>query len=66
MRVISINGAAAMFFFRHPKPVGSQKAVATQVVQRKTQTGMVDKHTIIVETRKPEAPLAKDEIPVKD
>ncbi len=55
-----------MFFFRHPKPVGSQKAVATQVVQRKTQTGMVDKQTIIVETRKPEAPSAKDEIPVKD
>ncbi|MBY0241752.1 MAG: hypothetical protein K2X55_20810 [Burkholderiaceae bacterium] len=38
-----------MLFPRHPKPVVSQKAVATQVVQQRLQDKAVDKHLLIVE-----------------
>lgn len=41
-----------MFFPRHPKPLLSTKAVATQVVQQRQRTPAVDKHVLIVETAK--------------
>ncbi|WP_219115053.1 hypothetical protein [Janthinobacterium sp. UMAB-56] len=45
-----------MFMPRHPKPLLSTRAVATQVVQQKQETKAMDKHVLIVETRKPAAP----------
>ena len=48
-----------MFMPRHPKPLLSTRAVATQVVQHKQetqQTQAMDKHVLIVDTLKPVAP----------
>ena len=45
-----------MFFPRHPKPLLSTKAVATQVVQQRQRTPAVDKHVLIVETARPAPP----------
>ncbi|HEX8954986.1 MAG TPA: hypothetical protein VF798_01855 [Burkholderiaceae bacterium] len=55
-----------MFFLRHPKPVGNQKAVATQVVQRRRQSGAMDTRTIIVDTPRPELPPQRSEAPEKE
>lgn len=44
-----------MFMPRHPKPLLSTKAVATQVVQQKQTTQPMDKHLLIVDTAKPAA-----------
>ncbi|AQR71615.1 hypothetical protein BZG29_27260 [Janthinobacterium sp. LM6] len=46
----------AMFMPRHPKPLLSTKAVATQVVQQMQGTQAMDKHVLIVDTVKPAAP----------
>jgi len=53
-----------MFTPRHPKPLLSTRAVATQVVQQQQRTKAVDKHVLIVETVKPvPAPVpSKDEL----
>lgn len=50
-----------MFMPRHPKPLLSTKAVATQVARQKQGTQPMDKHVLIVETRKPAAapPVAR-------
>ncbi|MGV8868000.1 MAG: hypothetical protein ACOH2S_13820 [Janthinobacterium svalbardensis] len=45
-----------MFMPRHPKPLLSTRAVATQVAQQKQATQAMDKHVLIVETVKPAAP----------
>ena len=54
-----------MFFPRHPKPLLSTKAVATQVVQQRQRTPVVDKHVLIAEIAKPVpapvAPVKKDQ-----
>ncbi|MCM2568495.1 hypothetical protein [Janthinobacterium kumbetense] len=44
-----------MFMPRHPKPLLSTKAVATQVVQQKQGMKAMDKHVLIVDTVKPAA-----------
>ncbi|PIF11005.1 hypothetical protein [Janthinobacterium sp. 13] len=44
-----------MFMPRHPKPLLSTKAVATQVVQQKQEMKAMDKHVLIVDTVKPAA-----------
>lgn len=53
-----------MFFPRHPKPLLSTKAVATQVVQQRQRTPAVDKHVLIVETARP-VPVPAPVAPVK-
>lgn len=53
-----------MLFPRHPKPVVSQKAVATQVVQQRQQDKAVDKHVLIVEQPAPPAPPVPSVSPV--
>ena len=45
-----------MFMPRHPKPLLSTRAVATQVVQQKQGTQPMDKHVLIVDTVKPAVP----------
>lgn len=45
-----------MFMPRHPKPLLSTRAVAMQVVQQGQASKAVDKHVLIVETRKPAPP----------
>ncbi|PJJ20193.1 hypothetical protein SAMN05216517_103477 [Janthinobacterium sp. OK676] len=45
-----------MFTPRHPKPLLSTRAVATQVVEQKQGTQAMDKHVLIVDTPKPAAP----------
>ena len=47
-----------MFMPRHPKPLLSTRAVATQVAQQKQGTPAMDKHVLIVDTPKPAAPPA--------
>ena len=42
-----------MFMPRHPKPLLSTRAVATQVVQQKQGTQAMDKHVLIVDVPKP-------------
>lgn len=51
-----------MFFPRHPKPLLSTKAVATQVVQQRQRTPAVDKTLLIVETA---IPLPAPAVPAK-
>ena len=48
-----------MFMPRHPQPLLSTRAVATQVVQQQQGTQAMDKHVLIVETARPApAPVA--------
>ena len=47
-----------MFTPRHPKPLLSTRAVATQVVQQKQGSKAMDKHVLIVDTVKPAAALS--------
>lgn len=42
-----------MFMPRHPKPLLSTRAVATQVAQQKQGTQAMDKHVLIVDVKKP-------------
>ncbi len=42
-----------MFMPRHPKPLLSTRAVATQVVQQKQASKAMDKHVLIVDAVKP-------------
>lgn len=42
-----------MFMPRHPKPLLSTRAVATQVAQQKQGTQAMDKHVLIVDVPKP-------------
>lgn len=42
-----------MFMPRHPKPLLSTRAVATQVAQQKQATQAMDKHVLIVDVPKP-------------
>jgi hypothetical protein len=42
-----------MFTPRHPKPLLSTRAIATQVVQQQQRSKAVDKHVLIVDTAKP-------------
>jgi hypothetical protein len=42
-----------MFMPRHPKPLLSTRAVATQVVQQKQASKAMDKHVLIVDVPKP-------------
>lgn len=55
-----------MFMPRHPKPLLSTRAVATQVAQQKQGTPAMDKHVLIVDVPKP-APgvLIMPPVPVK-
>jgi len=53
-----------MFFPRHPKPLLSTKAVATQVVQQRQRTPAVDKHVLIVETAR-QVPVPAPVAPLK-
>ena len=47
-----------MLFPRHPKPVVSAKAVATQVVKQSQKSKAMDKHVLIIPAPKPAtAPL---------
>jgi len=58
-----------MFMPRHPKPLLSTKAVATQVVQQRQQDKAMNRTVLIVETRVPAsqisapAPAAETELP---
>lgn len=45
-----------MIFPRHPKPVAPAKAVATQVVQQKQDSKIMDKHVLIIPAAKPTVP----------
>ena len=51
-----------MFFIRHPKPLLSTRAVAMQVVQRKTQAER-NLHVIVVDKPavSPAAPVARQQ-----
>ena len=42
-----------MFMPRHPKPLWSTRAVATQVVQQKRGKQAMDKHVLIVDVPQP-------------
>ncbi len=42
-----------MFMPRHPKPLLSTRAVATQVAQQKQGTQAMDKHVLLVDVPKP-------------
>lgn len=42
-----------MFMPRHPQPLLSTRAVATQVAQQKQGTPAMDKHVLIVDVPKP-------------
>lgn len=42
-----------MFMPRHPKPLLSTRAVATQVAQQKQGTQAMDKHVLIVDVKRP-------------
>ena len=53
-----------MFFPRHPTPLLSTKAVATQVVQQRQRTPAVDKHVLIVETAR-QVPVPAPVAPLK-
>jgi hypothetical protein len=55
-----------MFMPRHPKPLLSTRAVATQVVQQKQGTQAMDKHVLIVDVPKsaPGVPIMPP-VPVK-
>jgi hypothetical protein len=44
-----------MFMPRHPRPLLSTRAVATQVAQQRQGTQAMDKHVLIVDTLKPAA-----------
>jgi len=53
-----------MFTPRHPKPLLSTRAIATQVVQQQQRSKAVDKHVLIVDTAKPvPAPVAPRDQP---
>lgn len=45
-----------MLFPRHPKPVVSNKAVATQVAQQHQDSKAVNKHRLVIESA-PSSPL---------
>ncbi|WP_193316914.1 hypothetical protein [Janthinobacterium sp. FT14W] len=45
-----------MFMPRHPQPLLSTRAVATQVAQQQQGTQAMDKHVLVVETARPATP----------
>lgn len=51
-----------MFFPRPPRSVTRAKPVAEQIVSQK-QSGAVDKHVLVVPSKKPENPLAQPSPP---